>query len=149
MIVKTAIVCIILLFVPQITLAAQKEWKVFTLPPTIETKQEVKKIPAGWVALMEKTPSLIAGITVFDGRPERKASLVPTTEEKQKAGNMLFVMWQLSPTTNEGIWITVSYSSTSVVLAQALPQGATELRVTYDTSVTVCGMNEIVRVEYR
>ena len=147
--VKSALVCLILLFVPHLALSAQKEWIVFVLPPTIETKQEVKTIPAGWVALLEAVPNQIAGITVFDGRPEQKASLVPDNEEQHKAENRLVVTWQLAPLSPEGIWLTFSYASTSVVLAKPLPQGATELRVTYDTSVTISGMNEIVRVEYR
>jgi hypothetical protein len=147
--VKSALVFLILLSVPQIAQSAQKEWKVFVLPPTIETRQEVKMIPAGWVALPEAVPNQVAGITVFDGRPEQKASLVPDNEEKQKDKNRLAVTWQLAPLSPEGIWLTFSYASTSVVLAKPLPQGATELRVLYDTSVTICGMNEIVRVEYR
>jgi hypothetical protein len=147
--VKSVLVCLILLSVPQVALSAQKDWKVFLLPPTIETKQEVKTIPAGWVALLEAVPNQVAGITVFDGRPEQKASLVPGNEEKQKAENRLAVTWQLAPLSPEGIWLAFSYASTSVVLAKPLPEGTTELRVLYDTSVTISGMNEIVRVEYR
>jgi hypothetical protein len=147
--VKSALVFLILLSVPHMALSAQKEWKVFVLPPTIETRQEVKTIPAGWEALLEAVPNQIAGITVFDGRPEQKASLVPDNEQKQKAENRLVVTWQLAPLSPEGIWLAFSYASTSVVLAKPLPQGATELRVLYDPSVTINGMNEIVRVEYR
>jgi hypothetical protein len=147
--VKSVLVFLILLSVPHMALSAQKEWKVFVLPPTIETRQEVKTIPAGWEALLEAVPNQIAGITVFDGRPEQKASLVPDNEQKQKAENRLVVTWQLAPLSPEGIWLAFSYASTSVVLAKPLPQGATELRVLYDPSVTINGMNEIVRVEYR
>jgi hypothetical protein len=147
--VKSALVFLILLSVPQIAQSAQKEWKAFVLPPAIETKQEVKTIPAGWVALLETVPNQVAGITVFDGLPEQKASLVPDNEEQHKAENRLVVTWRLAPLSPEGIWLTFSYASTSLVLAKPLPQGATELRVLYDTSVTICGMNEIVRVEYR
>jgi hypothetical protein len=147
--IKSALICLILLFVPQIAFSAQKEWIGFVLPPTIETKQEAKTIPAGWIALTDTVPNQIAGITVFDGRPEQKASLVPDKEERQKAENRLLVTWRLDPSSTEGIWLTFSYASTSVVLAKPLPKGATQLRVTYDTSATISGMNEIVRVEYR
>lgn len=54
-----------------------------------------------------------------------------------------------APLSPEGAWLTFSYASTSIVLARPLPEGTTEVRVLYDTSVTICGMNEIVRVEYR
>jgi hypothetical protein len=57
------------------------------LPPTIEAKQEVGTIPAGWVALVEGGVNQVAGVTVFDGRTEQKASLVPDKEEKQEAEN--------------------------------------------------------------
>jgi hypothetical protein len=147
--VKSTLVGLILLSVPHVALSAQNDWKVFLLPPTIETKQEVKTIPAGWVTLLEAVPNQVAGITVFDGRPEQKASLVPDNEEKQKAENRLAVTWRLAPLSSEGAWLTLSYASTSVVLARPLPEGTTELRVFYDTSVTICGKNEIVRVEYR
>jgi hypothetical protein len=147
--VTSALAILILLSAPHMALSAQKEWREFVLPPAIETRQEVSTVPAGWVALQEAIPNQVAGITVFDGRPEQKASLVPDSEQNQKAENRLAVTWRLAPLSPDGIWLSFSYASTSVVLARPLPQGTTELRVLYDTSVTISGMNEIVRVEYR
>jgi hypothetical protein len=138
---------VILLSAHQTAFSAPKEWKVFVLPPAIETKQEVKSAPAGWIVITETVSNRLAGITVFDGRPEQKASLVPDREDRQK-DNRLIVSWRLSPSSAEGIWLALSYSSTSAVLACKLPQGATGLRVIYDTSITIGGMYEIVRVEY-
>lgn len=146
---KSALVCLVLVCAPQMALCAQKEWKDFALPPAVETRQEISSVPAGWTALNEAVPNHVAGITVFDGRPEQRASLVPGKEERQKARNRLVLTWRLTPSSDEGTWVSFSYTSTSVVLARPLPKGTTGLRVTYDTAVTVCGLHEIVRIEYR
>jgi hypothetical protein len=147
--VKTALACLFLLLISQVSLAAQKEWKTLVLPLTIDTKQGIKTIPAGWLASTEGESNQVAGITVYDGRPENKASLVPDNEEQQKAKKKLVSSWKLTPSLAEGIWLCVSYSATFIVLTKQLPQDITEFRVTYDTSVTVAGLNQIVRVEYR
>jgi hypothetical protein len=147
--IRSSVAFAIFLSVPQFALSAPKVWKLVVILPFIETRQEVTTVPSGWLASTGASPNRIAGITVFDGRPEQKASLAPGSEEKQKGGGKLFVTWQLAPLSTEGAWIAVSYSSTSVMLAKSLPKDATELRVTYDTSVTVDGMHEIARVEYR
>ncbi len=146
---RITLVCLVILFSSHVSTAAQKEWKTLVLPAAIDTKQEIKLTPPGWVALTDGGPHYVSGITVYDGRPETKASLVPDSEEKQKAKKRLVLKWHLTPSTTEGIWLTVSYSATSILIARQLPQGTTELRVAHDTSVTVDGLNEIVSVEYR
>ena len=87
----------------------------------------------------DAVPSQVSGITVHDGRPELKASLVPDSEEQRETDKRLVVKWKPIPSTSEGIWITVSYSSTSIVLAKQLPHGTFEICVTYNTSVTING----------
>jgi len=63
--------------------------------------------------------------------------------------NALVHTWRLAPSSIDGSWLTVSYAATSVVLAMPLPQGAAELRTTYDTAITVAGLPRIIRVGYR
>jgi len=72
---------------PPLTLSGQKEWKDLVVQPTIETKQEVGTLPAGWEALVEGVPNQVAGETVVNVRPVQKGSRVPDEEEKQKAEN--------------------------------------------------------------
>jgi hypothetical protein len=53
------------------------------------------------------------------------------------------------PLSREDIWLAVSYASTAVVLVKSLPEDITELRIIYDTTIKIAGMDEIVRLEYR
>ena len=147
--VKTVLACLVLLFVPQLLCAAQKGWRILDLPPNIETKQEINMIPEGWLASTGKDLNRPAGIMVFDGRPEHNASLIPDDEEQHAAKEQIISSWKLTPSSSDGTWISVSYSGTSVALAKQLPLGTTNLCVVYDMSITVEGLNQIVRIEYK
>ena len=130
-------------------LAEQSEWKQLSIPRTIETRQEIRNTPPGWLGSIESVPIQVSGITVFDGRPERRVSLAPDDKVRDTGRNTLVHTWRLAPSAIDGSWLAVSYSSTAVVLAMQLAQGITELRATYETLVTVAGLPKIVRVEYR
>jgi len=131
------------------TAGAQGLWKSFALPPAIETVQEIRTPPAGWLPANAPAPHRLAGVTVFDGRPERLAALVQDSESIQEGRKRLTRHWRLAPSSAEGNWLSLSFSGTTFVLNAPLPAGATELRVTYDTRITVAGQYEIVRIEYR
>ena len=73
-----------LLLFPHNAFSAPKEWKVLSLPPIIEAMQEIKTIPAGWVVSQSADAIHLAGIIVYDGRPEDNASLVPDKVENRK-----------------------------------------------------------------
>lgn len=138
-----------LLTVAQAALAVPKTWKVLPLLPTIETKQEITAVPPAWDVITETLPHWLVGITIFAGPPEQKAALVPHEVEHRAAQNTRVALWTFSPSSREDIWLAVSYASTSVVLVKSLPEDITELRVIYNTSVKIAGMDEIVRLEYR
>jgi hypothetical protein len=138
-----------LLTVAQAALAAPKTWKALPLPPTIETTQDITAVPPAWDAMIATTLHRIAGITVYDGHPEQNVSLVPGYTEQQEAQHTRMAVWKFALSSTDGIWLTVSYSSTSVVLVKSLPEDLTELRVIYNTAVKIAGMEEIVRLEYR
>lgn len=113
------------------------------------TKQEITAVPPAWDVMRAATPHSIAGITVYDGHPEQNVSLVPDYTEQQDAQHTRIAVWKVALSATDSIWLTVSYSSTSVVLVKSLPEDLTELRVTYNTAVKIAGMDEIVRLEYR
>ena len=46
---KTILAYLIIILSSQFSIAAQKEWKVINLVPVIDTKQEIKLTPDGWV----------------------------------------------------------------------------------------------------
>lgn len=145
---RIAVMFLAVLLMSQGSAAAQRDWKTLVVPPAVDTRQEIKLMPKGWVALTDDVPHRVSGITVFDGRPQRGASLVPNGEEKPESAGRRILLWRLTPSTQEGIWITVSYHATSITLARRLPEGISGLRVTYDTTVATGGLNEIVCIEY-
>lgn len=112
---RLALASLVLLSLAHEALAAPKEWKILALPATIETREEIAATPAGWIGSIESVPSRIAGITVFDGRPERRVSLVPDDRVRDKAKNARVHTWRLALAAIDGSWITVSYSSTTAV----------------------------------
>ncbi|MDZ4776045.1 MAG: STY0301 family protein [Alphaproteobacteria bacterium] len=101
-----AVASVLSLSVAQESLAAPKEWEVLALPATIETKQEIKATPAGWLGSIESVPNQVAGVTVFDGQPERRVSLVPADKTRDKAKNTLVHTWRLAPSSIDGSWLT-------------------------------------------
>lgn len=135
--------------VAQTVLAVPNGWHVLALPPTIETDQAITAVPAEWDVIAETQPHWLAGITIFAGPPEQKAALVPHEIEHRAAQNTRVALWMFPPSSREDIWLAVSYASTSVVLVKSLPEHITELRIIYNTTVKIAGMDEIVRLEYR
>ncbi len=131
------------------TRAQQGEWHIFKVPPAIDVKQNISTIPDGWTPSQEQAKHVLAGITVFDGRPEEMASLVYNHEVEQKAKHRMILSWHLYANSKDGIWLRCSYAATNVVLSAPLPPNVKELRVTYDTNVHIDGLPQIVRIEYR
>ena len=131
------------------SLAAPAQWQVLALPAAIETQQQIGATPKGWLVSIDAVPNRVSGITLFDGRPDRRVSLVPDGRAQHNAKHTLVHTWRLAPSAADGYWLRVSYSSTTVVLAMPLPQGTTALRASYDTTVSVGGLPRITRLECR
>lgn len=130
-------------------LATTAEWKQLPIPVTIESSQEITTVPAGWRGFVAAVPIQVSGITVFDGRPERRVSLAPNNEAETPTKRTLVHTWRLAPSSVEGSWLAVSYSATAAVLARQLAQGTTDLRIIYDRVIAVDGLPKVIRVEYR
>jgi hypothetical protein len=131
------------------TLAADKspEWKPLNVPQEITTKQEIVTTPEGWVAAKDTLPNRLSTVTIFDGPPEDKASLVYNDEKKSK--NKTIASWKFSGATDEHIWITCAYSETNIIIKKQLPVGIKELRVFYDDELKTDGFSTIEKIEWR
>ena len=124
-------------------------WKILEVPSSIEVNQEVSTVPEGWQPSKEESKHILAGITIFDGRPKEIVSLVYDSEVKQQSKHRMILGWKLFPNTKDGIWIRCSYSSTNMGLSAPVPTKAKEIRVVYDTNIHIDGLPQIVQIEYR
>lgn len=145
---KTIYLAVILYFLPHLAYGQSAEWKAFPVPGAIETKQHGESVSAEWKVSTSNVHNRLAGVTVYDGRPEEMVSLVPDSEEQVGKHNAI-ATWKFEKPPTGNFWIELSYCSTSIVLSQSLPKDIRELRITYNTLVNVCGLPEIVRIEYR
>jgi len=102
--------------------------------------QQLLKAAAGW------TPGYAAGarhdlwfVTIYDGEPQEKASLVPDVSGPQRQA------WLLSRQSRP-YWIECHYTRTAVVLAKALPGTLEACEVTFVTTEKLDGHPVIKRV---
>jgi len=107
-------------------------------PGTVAVRQITTEIPAGWGAALSAAPVRLAGVTFFDGKPEEEASLVYDRITPGRTGTR--ATWTFQP--NSHIWLSCSYSGTTVVLSRALPS-ITRCVVTYKRDTTVAGLPEV------
>jgi hypothetical protein len=97
----------------------------------------------GWTEGHADEPHRLAGITIFDGRPEERASLVPT--ERVISATRSLATWSFVK--GRQYWMTCSYSGTGVVLSRAIAGTVASCSVTYARNVRVAGLPEIQRME--
>jgi hypothetical protein len=143
-------VCLLALSFPSNNTSAEDAgWKILKIPSSIEVNQDIRTVPEGWLPTKEEGRHVVAGITIFDGRPEEMASLVYDREVRQRSKHRMILSWRLFPNTKNGIWLRCSYSSTNISLSAPLSPKAKELRVVYDTDVHIDGLPQIVQIEYR
>ena len=107
-------------------------------PRTIQVRQVATDVPSGFTTAVSATPPQLASVTFFDGKPEEEASLV--YDRKTPGRNGIRAYWTFQPSSQ--IWLSCSYSGTSVVLSRPLP-GVTRCMVVYKKDITVNGLPEV------
>lgn len=127
--------------------AATEQWRRLDLPASVAVDEDLRSVPDGWRTVKDDRPHVLASVTFFDGRPEDLASLVYDREAKRK--DRITRTWRFDPGWQNGAWLQLGYSATSVTLARRLPSGAAECRVEFDRTTTVDGFEQIKSIECR
>ena len=118
-----------------------------TVPTEISTKQEITTTPEGWSSGCDARPNRLSSFSISEGPPEKRVTLVYQNETRRK--DQLILTWRFAASSEEGFWISCSYSATTIVLNKPLPKGIKELRAFYDESVKTDGFPTVDRIEYR
>ncbi len=113
-------------------------------PDTISVHQELAAPVGDWKSIVDDAPIRLAGVTFYDGAPEKKISLV--NDSSSKNGSKQIAVWHFQPDAKREIWIACSYSGTSVVLATPLPAATTACLVTYETRQRIAGLPAIEKI---
>jgi hypothetical protein len=112
-------------------------------PDSIRVAEKLAAAADGWTEGASDEPHRLAGITLFDGKPEERASLVG--EERVLSKAKLQVTWPLAK--GREYWLSCSYASTGVVLSRRLPEAVRSCTATYSRNVRVAGLPELLRLD--
>jgi|GEM_PF-857541 len=113
-------------------------------PATISVSQHLTTDIAGWRAVLDDTPHLLANIMFYEGLPEERTSLV--NDATTKTVGKETATWRFLPRAGRQIWVTCNYAGTAVTLAKSLPAKISACSVTYNTRQSIGGMPVIERV---
>lgn len=111
-------------------------------PMKVEVKQALAAPPSGWTAGLDKLPTEVAGVSVFDGPPEELADLVP--DDGKDAADTRSDIWNL-PHSDRGYWVVCRYANTAVILSRKLPAAVTRCEAVYEKQPTFAGGAPVVR----
>ncbi len=118
-------------------------------PDSISVEQRLLGPMPGWEPRNSEGISALEFVTVYDGHPSERASLVPDKEEN-RGGGRIAAIWTLGPS-KYGYWLECAYRRTNVVIFRRPAQQVSKCEVVTDTRHLVNGRAEIVdvRCEYR
>ncbi|HEY2774990.1 MAG TPA: STY0301 family protein [Candidatus Binatia bacterium] len=108
-------------------------------PATVHVTQEAASTPAGYLVAKSADPTVLAGLTIFDGPPKDLASLVPDNADTGSS----VATWTIAQDRERGLYVSCIYSGTRIQLQRKLPASVTSCRVTYDNNVHVDGYPQI------
>jgi hypothetical protein len=105
--------------------------------------QQLTRTPAGWTAGQTADARHdLWFVTMYDGPPKEKASLVPDISGRLKQG------WTLEGS-GRPHWLECHYTQTTIVLARPVPGNAKVCEVTFAPSVTLDGQPVIKQIVCR
>jgi hypothetical protein len=114
-------------------------------PATLVVEETLKQTPEGWNQGRSDIPQRLAGITIFEGDPKELASLIG--EQRKASRNTMISTWRFEPGTH--YWISCTYSGTRITLSRPIPPNNRALVITYDMNVSIDGLPEIQKTEWR
>jgi hypothetical protein len=98
-------------------------------PAEIKVDQRAGELPAGWKTFVIPSPHRWVNVIFSDGDPSKQAELAPTRKRTEKGASIETWVFEPSPA---GIWLSCSYTGTSLVAAQKLPDNIKSCDVEYD-----------------
>ena len=113
-------------------------------PATLIVEETLKQTPEGWTQGRGDIPQRLSGITIFEGNPKELASLIG---EQRKTSNKMTSTWRFTPGTQ--YWISCTYSGARITLSRPIPSSYRALVITYDMNVSIDGLPEIKKTEWR
>jgi hypothetical protein len=106
-------------------------------------EQQLSKAAPGWTAgHAADVRHDLWFVTLYDGEPKDKASLVPDVNNRQKQS------WAL-PHQSRAYWLECHYTRTTVVLAKPLPASVQACEVTFTPSESLDGHQAIKQMVCR
>ena len=114
-------------------------------PATLSVEETLQQTPEGWTQGRADTPRRLSGITIFEGDPKEQASLIG--EQRKMPNHRMISTWRFEP--GAQYWISCTYSGTRITLARPIPANYRSLVITYDMNVTIDGLPEIKKTEWR
>jgi hypothetical protein len=114
-------------------------------PSSLVVEETLKQAHEGWTEGRSEIPLRLAGITIFEGDPKEQASLIG--EQRKTSRNTMVSTWRFTP--GAQYWISCTYSGTRIVLSRPIPLNYRALVITYDMNVSIDGLPEIQKTEWR
>lgn len=143
-------ICVFLLVLISSTFAQTKAKPAFDtleIPGPVFVDQQIISMPQGWLAGMDTSIHRLTYMTIYEGRPSEKASLVPGKLIPSKSNEC--AVWTFDPKSAGGVWIECAFSGTDAKLFKAMPAGTKEIRIYYSKSVKIEGYPEVKKVLFR
>ena len=78
------------------------------------------EMPEGWNPRTESVRRELTSASLYDGRPEEKASLVPDKQASQGTK----AIWNLSKENKNGYWLECRYAQSVTVISKRVPDEA-------------------------
>ena len=94
--------------------------------------------------MMDDTPHSLAGITLYDGPPSEKASLVYDKITKAKGEET--AVWTFDAKSERQTWIACSYAGTVIELTRTLAPHTAMCTVVYNSQETIAGLPVIKKI---
>jgi len=116
-----------------------------TCPASLVVEETLKQGHEGWTEGRSEIPLRLAGITIFEGDPKEQSSLIG--EQRKTSRNTMVSTWRFTP--GAQYWISCTYSGTRIVLSRPIPLNYRALVITYDMNVSIDGVPEIQKTEWR
>jgi hypothetical protein len=120
----------------------------FDIPETIMVEQCLEQPVANWEAGKINAPHILQRLSIYDGHPSNKASLIPDQTKTNEQGQQVAI-WQLTNNKEDQYWITCSYTGTSVEYIRPIPSTASVCEVTYNSQISVIGYPAIESIVFK
>lgn len=101
----------------------------YDCPTRIAVQQEIAAVPAGWNSFEDQDVHPLTGVSLSEGEPSKRATLVPTSD--RRTGKLAVTTWVFT-VSSEGYWLSCLYAGTGMAVTRKLPDGVKSCRVEAD-----------------